>query len=68
MTSDATLGGEPAHVESIEAYEYPAQGGEWVPCVAAMHRGRPYVIRVWSPGADLDELADILEGFVFLGE
>ncbi|HEY8170039.1 MAG TPA: hypothetical protein VIH24_02935 [Candidatus Limnocylindria bacterium] len=67
--SDATLGGETARIEAIEAAELPASGGQWVSYVIAMHEGRPFVIRLWSPGAPLDDdVAEVIDGFAFLDD
>ena len=62
-----TLDGEPAAVEKIEALEFPASGAEFVTYVVAVHEGRPFIIRIWTPVGGIDnELPDILDGFTFL--
>ena len=63
-----TLGGEPAVVYRVQAYEYPAHGAEWVTYVAAMHGGRAYILRVWTGReTGITGLDELLAGFRFLG-
>ncbi len=62
----AMLDGDSARIEEISAYEHPARGGEWVSYVMAVHDGRPFVIRLWSPTSALGTaVAEVLEGFEF---
>jgi hypothetical protein len=62
-----TLDGEPATMQSVVAYEYPAAGSQAVTWVVAMHSGRPYVVRLsWSVGREIPDVASIISGFRFL--
>ena len=63
-----TLGGEPAGVTKLHAYEHPAHGTEFVGYVAVVHEARPYLIRIWTPLPflyPLDDLRELLAGFRF---
>ena len=61
------LGDEPAVVYQVEAYEYPAHGAQWITYVAAMHGGRPYIMRVWTGmESGIQGLEELLAGFRFL--
>jgi hypothetical protein len=43
------LDGESAVKVSTEAQEPLARGGQWVGYVVAVHDGRPYAVRLWTP-------------------
>ena len=64
---DLFLDGEPAVRIDKSAYEPPAQGGQHLTYVFAMHEGRPLVLRCWtSRGGGPIDLDEILLGFRFL--
>jgi hypothetical protein len=60
------LDGERAVIMRINAYEYPAQGGQALAYILAIHDGRPWFIRLWTSedtlGGSVDE---VLNGFHF---
>jgi hypothetical protein len=60
-----TLGGEPSVVTRIQAYEYPAKGGQEVVYIVAMHAGRPYIIRIWTSANEATDLDSVIAGFRF---
>lgn len=62
---DIVLDGEPAALERMETYEYPARGGQWLVYVLAMHHGRPYVIRLHNRQSEVFHLDEVLAGFHF---
>ena len=61
-----TLGGEPAVVTRIHAYEYPARGGQEVVYIVAMHDGRPYIVRIHTREDYVQGLESIIAGFTFV--
>ena len=63
---DGTLGGEPSVVVRIQAYEYPAKGGQEVVYVVAMHDGRPYILRIWTSDDNVADLESVIAGFRFV--
>jgi hypothetical protein len=65
-TESATLDGEAATVVLVNAYEYPANGGQWLGYILAVHDGRPYVVRAWNREHDRLGLTEVLSGFRFL--
>ena len=64
-TDNTVLDDEPAMLIQIQAYEYPARGGQIVAYVIAMHDGRPLIIRFWTPADTLDGVDELLAGFRF---
>jgi hypothetical protein len=62
-----TLDGEPSVVTRIQAYEYPARSGQMLAYIAAMHAGRPYLVRIWTSANELRRgtLESIIAGFRF---
>ncbi len=60
-----TLGGEPAVIVRTPAYEYPAQGGQEVVYIVAMHDGRPYIVRIWTSEDQATDLDSVIAGFRF---
>jgi hypothetical protein len=63
---DGVLGGEPAVILRIDAYEHPGRGGQEVVYVVAMHDDRPFVVRLWTSANDFGDLGPILAGFRFV--
>jgi hypothetical protein len=63
---EVTLNGEPSVVVRIQAYEYPARGGQEVVYIAAMHEGRPYLIRIRTTANVVRDLDSVIAGFAFL--
>ncbi len=61
-----TLGGEPSVVTRIQAYEYPAKSGQEVVYVVTMHRGRPYILRIWTSANEVRDLESVIAGFRFV--
>ena len=65
-TADNTvLDDEPALLIQIQAYEYPAHGGQVVAYVITMHEGRPLIVRFWTSADTLDGVDELLAGFRF---
>jgi hypothetical protein len=62
----ATVDGEPAILVHIEAYEYPARGGQWLEYILVVHDARPYYIRIRNTDGDGLSVDDVLAGFRFL--
>ena len=60
---EGTLGGEPSVVTRIQAYEYPAQSGQEVVYVVAMHAGRPYIVRIWTSENEAVDVESVIAGF-----
>ena len=60
-----TLDGEPAVVTRIQAYEYPDKSGQEVVYIAALHHGRPYLIRIWTSQNEASDTEAVLAGFRF---
>jgi hypothetical protein len=58
------LDGEPAWLVHVEAYEPPARGAQRLFYIVAVHDGRGFVIRGWTPGSGLAP-APIIAGFRF---
>jgi hypothetical protein len=63
---EVQMDGEPASLEVVRGYEYPARGAQTVARVLAMHDGRAFVIRVWSPGDRIEIIDDIIRSFRFV--
>jgi len=63
--SQTTLNGEPAVLLRIEAWE-PGRGGQWITYVAAMHHGRPFVIRLHSTSGPINDVPTIVSRFHFV--
>jgi hypothetical protein len=62
-----SMGGEPAVAYSVQSYEYPAHGAQWVTYVATMHGGRAYILRIWTGmQSGIVSLDELLAGFRFL--
>jgi hypothetical protein len=59
------LDGETSIVVRIQGYEYPARGGQEVVYVGAFHRGRPFLLRVWTSNDQVADLDTIIAGFKF---
>ena len=64
-TDNTLLDGEPAMLIQIQAYEYPARGGQVVAYVIAMQGGRPLIIRFWTDADALNGVDEMLAGFRF---
>jgi hypothetical protein len=64
-TERATLGGEPSVVVRIQAYEYPAHGGQEVAYIATFHDGRPYLVRIHTTANEVVDLGAVIAGFRF---
>jgi len=62
----ATLDGEPAVITRIQAYEYPARGGQEVVYIATYHDGRPWLLRVRTTGNEARDIDEIVAGFEFV--
>ena len=63
---EGTLGGEPSVVTRIQAYEYPAQSGQEVVYVVAMHAGRPFIVRIWTSENEAVDVESVIAGFRFV--
>ena len=50
----------------IQAYEYPAQSGQEVVYVVAMHAGRPYIVRIWTSENEAVDVESVIAGFQFV--
>jgi hypothetical protein len=61
-----TLDGEPSVVVVIQAYEYPARGGQEVVYIVAMHDGRPYILRIRTTADRVRDLRSVIDGFHFV--
>ena len=61
-----TLGGEPSVVTRIQAYEYPAQSGQEVVYIVAMHAGRPVIVRIWTSENEATDVESVIAGFRFV--
>jgi len=66
LTDSTTLGGEPATLTRIQAYEYPAKGGQEVVYIVAMHDGRPYIVRIHTHQNEVAGVDGIIAGFAFV--
>jgi hypothetical protein len=64
--TSATLGGEPAVITRIQAYEYPARSGQEVVYIAAIHKGRPWLLRIWTSANEAREVEEVVAGFKFV--
>jgi hypothetical protein len=62
---EVRVDGEPGMVRYFTAYEYPANGAQWLAYIVAVHEGRPFVIRIWNPKSDRLFVDEILAGFRF---
>ena len=64
---DATeLDGEPAVIVRMQAYEYPAAGGQEVVYIVAMHDDRPYIVRLRTTDDRVEDLDSVIAGFRFV--
>ncbi len=63
---DGTLDGEPSVVTRIQAYEYPARGGQEVVYIVAMHDGRPVIVRMWTSENGMVGHDSVIAGFRFV--
>jgi hypothetical protein len=63
--TETVLDGEPAIVIRVDAYEYPAAGGQHLAYVLAVHDGKPFVIRMLNRRAPTFNLDEVLAGFRF---
>ena len=61
-----SLDGEPAMMTRIQAYEYPAHGGQEVVYLAAIHDGRPVLIRLWTSANNVVDLDSVIAGVRFV--
>ncbi|HEX5014825.1 MAG TPA: hypothetical protein VFV72_11785 [Candidatus Limnocylindrales bacterium] len=63
---DVVLDGEPAVIQFSSGYEYPARGGQNLAYVAAVHNGRPYVLRFWTSASTPQfYIEEVIDGFHF---
>ena len=65
VQTSTSLAGEPAEIQKLDAYEYPARGSEFVEYLAAMHEGRPFILRAWTSNSRSVGIADLAVGFSF---
>jgi hypothetical protein len=65
VIDSVVLDGQPARLIHIQAYEYPARGGQVVAYLIAVHDGRPFVIRLWTDRNELAGVDEVLAGFRF---
>lgn len=59
------IDGEPMLVSYVDTYEYPANGGQWLAYIVAVHEGKPYVIRLHNRLNSALHVDEVIEAFRF---